>query len=463
MQQGWRERVAAFMAKSKVPGMGLAVAQNGAPVVAEGFGLRDMERQLPVTADTVFGVASVTKSFAALAIMQLQDAGKLTVDQPVTRWLPEFRGPNPDWVKAMTVHHFLSHTSGLPGMQAVFHARAASVARDPNRDRLGVVADPSKIRQIATYQELMELIAETPFELLGPPGTWFNYSNEAYALLQGITERAADQPFLDYMQEKILDPLGMTRSCFRTADLDRFDNVTELYAPQVVNGEVEVFHAPSWWDVGLIYTNGSLKSTVNDLLRYMEIYRTGGTSNGVRILSETGIRQMTTPHVTLPTGRSYGYGLDVQPDYQGVTLVGHGGAIKGVSAHFLVAPEAGVTAVALCNLSGASPEQVTLGMINTCLGLDWEVPRREYQTQTLAPEALAEYAGSYRNLEGSAARVEAASDGLTVWSAGLPFRARPTEPDGFVLEGTNAPIKFLRNQAGGVSALFMGVRVLPRT
>lgn len=457
-----RQRVAEFMERSQVPGMAVAVAQDGRPLLAEGFGWRNQAAGLPVTPDTVFGLASVTKSFTAVAVMQLQDAGKLTVADPVTRWLPEFRGPNPDWIQGMTIHHFLSHTSGLPGMRALFHARAGSIAADPNRERLGLVADPGEIGLIRTYPELLALMAESEYELLGPPGAWFNYSNEAYALLQGVIERASDRPFLDYMQERVLNPLGMTRSAFKTEDLARLEPVTELYAAQAVGGKLEIFHAPVWWDVGEIYTNGSLKSTTADLLRYMEIYRTGGVSGDVRILSADAVRQMTTPHATLPTGRRYGYGLDVQPDYHGVRLVGHGGAIKGVSSHMLVSPEAGITSVALCNLSGVTPEQVTLGAVNTCLGLEWEARRQEYPTVPMAPEALQEYVGAYRNNEGTSAQVQVVAGTLYVVSAGLPLEARPVGSDGFVLEATGSLIKFLRGPDGALSALFMGVRVIPR-
>ncbi|MFZ5826605.1 MAG: serine hydrolase [Bacillota bacterium] len=455
-----RSQVARFMDRSQIPGMAVGVAREGQPLLVEGFGWRNREADLPVTPDTVFGVASVTKSFTALAIMQLADRGSLSVDDPVSRWLPEFRGPNSDWIRGMTIHHFLSHTSGLPGMRALFHARAGSIRQDPNRERLGLVADPGEIRLIRTYQELMELMAETDYELLGPPGTWFNYSNEAYALLQGIIERAGDRPFLDYMQERVLGPLGMSRSCFRTEELATLEPVTELYAAQAVNGKLEVFHAPVWWDVGEIYTNGSLKSSVEDLLRYMEIYRTGGISGEVRLVSADAIRQMTTPHATLPTGRQYGYGLDVQRDYHGVTLVGHGGAIKGVSAHMLVAPEVGISTVALCNLSGATPEQVTLGAVNTALGLEWEERRQEYPTWPVTPAALEEYVGTYRNNEGTSATVQVVEDTLFLVSGGLPLRTRPVGPDLFVLEATGSPVRFLRGVGGKLSALFMGVRVL---
>src|SRR5699024_10684076 len=249
----------------------------------------------------------ITKSFAALAIMQLEDAGRLSVEDAVTKWLPEFKLPNKTYQENVQIHHLLTHSSGLPGMGAVNLARAESIRKDPD----GEVLRPALFAEddtpdIKTVIELMNEMAKTKYELLGAPGTAFNYSNEGYALLQGIIERASGQPFLDYMEENVLTPLNMNRSLFRTEDLDHFDNVTELYA---YDKEGKVFHSPAWWDVGDIYTNGSLKTSITDLLKYAEVYCQHGTVNGTKILSEESVDKMVTPHITMPTEDTYGYGL----------------------------------------------------------------------------------------------------------------------------------------------------------
>lgn len=457
-----RQAVEQYRVERRIPGLAAATAARGRVRLAEGFGHRDQAAGLPVTPDTLFGVASVTKSMAALAIMQLQDGGRLDVHQPVRRWLPELRGPNPDWMKAMTIHHFLTHTSGLPGMRPMFHARAGSIRRDPDWRRLGLVADPHRIKVIQTYQELMELMAETEYELLGPPGTCFNYSNEAYGLLQGIIERASGRPFLEYMQERILDPLGMERSTFRVADLPRMAPVTELYAAEVVDGRPEPFHSPAWWDTGLMYTNGALKSTVLDLLGYLEVYRCGGESEGGQIVSGRAIAQMTAPQVTMPNGAHYGYGLQVDPDFPGGPLIGHSGGIKGVSAHIQVAMGAGLTAAAIANLNSFPVEPVTQGLINLQTGRPWEAPAGEPVFAELDVAAAADLPGTYRSQEGVGARVDLADGQLLITVGGLALPARPCGPDQFLLEQTGLRVRFMRSPAGTVSALFLGARVLPK-
>lgn len=456
-----QQHIQRFVTRHQVPGLAIAVARDGQHIMAEGFGWRDVERELPVTPETIFGVASVTKSFAALAIMLLDEAGALSVDDPVVKWLPTFQAPNAEWGAMMRIHHLLTHTSGLPGMKALFQARAGSIRQDPNWQRLGLAYDPFAVEPIETYQELIQLMADSPYTLLGPPGTHFNYSNEGYALLQGIIEVASGQPFLTFMQERILDPLGMDHSTFVAADLAQFPEVTELYSVTVEEGRKTIFHAPHWWDVGRIYTNGSLKSTVGDLLTYMELYRNLGVANGVRIASEETIRRMITPHVTLPTGRRYGYGLDVHPDYHGVTLVGHSGGVKGVSAHVSVAVEAGITTAVVANVQGVPVDSLSLAATNALLGLPLEEQKLAFPTFDVAPEELARFVGLYRSEEGGAARIALANGALSMQTQGQNLALRAYAADGFVtLDGALA-IRFLA-QGADVFGLFMGSRVLAR-
>lgn len=458
-----REHVSRIAQQHQIPGLALAVARDGETLLAEGFGLRDVDRHLPVTPETVFGCASVTKSFTALAVMQLADAGRLSVDDPVVTWLPEFKAPDAGFNEQITLHHFLTHTSGLPGMKAIYHARAGSIRRDPNAERLKVAYDPAEVELIETYTDLMKLMAAADYELLGPPGAYFNYSNEGYGLLQGVIERASGLPFLRYMQERVLGPLAMDHSTFVTADLERFPEVTELYGSAIEDGQKVVFHAPVWWDVAGIYTNGSLKSTVLDLLKYLEVYRCGGIANGERILSSSSVRKMTTPHVTLPTGRRYGYGLDVNPDYHGVTLTGHSGGIKGVSAHISVAIEAGITAAALANLQNVPTDQVTLAATNALLGLPLTERKQSYPEATVAPEQLAQYAGLYQSAEGGEARVHFRDNRLWLEQMGQELPTRPYGEDGVVTLDGLMPMRFLRRENGELFGLFLGSRILLRT
>ncbi|MCL6600531.1 MAG: beta-lactamase family protein [Alicyclobacillus macrosporangiidus] len=467
MEQSVSEALDAFLEAEctswGVPGMALVMALRGEPAYRCLYGYRDVARRLPVTERTVFGVASVTKSVTALAVMLAQDHGKLSVDDPVVRWLPELQGVREARMRAVTVHHLLTHTAGFPGMAALFRARAESIRKDPDwRITAAEMPDPFEVAPIRDVSGLMAVLKELDFRFLGNPGTVFNYSNEGYALLQEILERATGKSFLEFVQQRIFDPLGIRSAVFRTADLSRMRDVTELYAARAEDGHRIVFHSPVWWDVGDIYSNGSMKIHMADLLRYLEVYRCHGEVDGVRILSEDGWKRMTARHVQTPTGRGYGYGLHVD-EHHGVNLLSHSGGIKGVSADVVVAPEAGITVAAAANVAGVPVSQWTLAALNAALGLPLDARVVDYpiQMETAGEDTgLAEYEGLYRSEEGGRAVAETAGGELWITQRGQRTRLYPYAEDGFADATRTLAVRFLRDARGQVWGLFTGVRVL---
>ncbi|WP_188624710.1 serine hydrolase domain-containing protein, partial [Caldalkalibacillus thermarum] len=217
--------------KYQIPGVGIAFAKNGDIIYWKGFGYRNVENKLPVTLDTVFGIASVTKSFTCAAIMHLQEAGKLDVQDPVIKYLPEFKAGTPEQTKKMTIHHFMTHTAGLPPLPSLKYANKRSIDADPSaQDYPGLKVKEDDQGPIDTYEQLMEFIAGLDFELLGEPGTEFSYSNDAYALLGAIVERVSGKFYESYLKENILEPAGMVNTCFLIEELGDHDDVTSLYA-----------------------------------------------------------------------------------------------------------------------------------------------------------------------------------------------------------------------------------------
>jgi hypothetical protein len=204
------------------------------------------------------------------------------------------------------------------------------------------------------------------------------------------------------------------------------------------------------------------------MLRYLEIYRTGGRVGDATILSPDSVREMTTPRVTCTHGMSYGYGLMLTPDYHGVRLVEHGGGIKGVSAWVTVVPGRDITAVGLANLGGAPTSRVLLGAVNAALGLAPETPRMAFGPYAPAVP-LTDFAGVY--VSGEDARGEdsaltiSLSDGqLVAQAGGERFPLLPVEPDAFVLtaHSDDAYVRFLRGAGGQVWAVTFGYRVVRR-
>ena len=472
---GWSRQYEDFahdlIGQSGIPSAAVALARDGAIMYEHGFGHRDANGQLPVTPDTRFGLGSVTKSFPCLAIMQLQEAGKLTVHDPVVRWLPAFRLPRPedaDKSPQITIHHLMTHASGLPPEPALLHARAASICADPDLDRMhpipmSVTKDIRTWEQIDTYDDLLALMARQSFRALGAPGSVINYSNEGYVLLAAIVERASGQSFAAYLQANVLDPLGMARTGLYTRTTRPQEPEVVPYAVDTRGGKRVVFPSPAWWDQGSMFGNGGLKSTTQDLLRYLELYRTGGDSHGTRALSEAGIAQMTGPHQPIPTGGGYGYGLRILDVPEVGRIVEHGGGNKGVSTQVVVVPERGLTAVVLTNLANAPAMKLAYGLVNAALRRAPEAPWKSYPEHAVDRRVLWQYVGTYEGQPGVTVRVAERGGTLLVAMADTLLPTRPYDDDCFLLPDTDESIRFLKNERGEAWALFSGMRTYARS
>jgi CubicO group peptidase (beta-lactamase class C family) len=311
----------------------------------------------------------------------------------------------------------------------------------------------------------MAYLAEGGYSLLGPPGAQFSYCNEGFALLGAIVERVSEQPYETYVQQHILDPAGMTRSTFAVATLRTFADVVTFHAARESDGQREVYTAPNWLYSSVWSPAGGLNSTVRDLLRYLEVYRTGGMVGGERLLSAAGIARMTTPHAPRSSpGSSYGYGLGVIPDYHGRKVVKHGGGRKGIAAEVIAVPETGFTGAAIANLAAVPVATVTLAALNRTLDLPVDAKIEEYADAPCPPARLPRYIGTYRAGEGQNIVVTVEEDGLVYTFEGKRRVARPVGEDAFVLTTETGEIytRFLTAEDAPASAVTMGSRIIPR-
>src|SRR5699024_9601514 len=157
------------------------------------------------------------------------------------------------------------------------------------------------------------------------------------------------------VEKNIFAPLQMNDAYFRMEYIPLNAQLTELYA--YTEDRQNIFHSPTWWDVGAIYTNGSLKCSTIDLMMYMVVFRMDGSVNVVQIVSKVSIAEMTTLKISEPNGASYGYGIGMDV-YQNIAHFGHGGSIKGVSSNFQVIKEQGITASVLVNMADVSVDTI---------------------------------------------------------------------------------------------------------
>ena len=444
--------------KHQIPGVGVGFNIKGERFYDEGFGYRHVEEKLPITPDTVFGIASMTKSFTCVAIMKLQEEGKLSVHDQVIKYLPEFNLPNKDYLDRVTIHHLMTHTAGLPPLSTHKFARKRSVDQDPSAKDYGLDLLNNDGEPIDTYEQFIDYISTLDITLLGPPGTQFSYSNDSYGLLGVIIARASGQSYESYIEEKILKPANMVNSFFDLDELDTRNNVTTLYASKKEDGNQKVYAAPVWWDAPSMRAGGYLKSTVNDILNYLEIIRIDGVVSSNRILTTESVRQLTYPHVEIEQGYFYGYGFSITPDYFGSTLIEHGGGLKGVSSFMGVIPEKDLTGVVLTNLSGVPAETMLLGAVNLAHDQDFLAKPIQYEKQHITTEQLETYTGTFTSHEGMNVAFTLTDDQLvldTQDSANVPLSY--VGDDTFVTP-ENKTIRFIKNEAGEIIRVFYGLR-----
>ncbi len=355
-----------FLARNPVPGMALAVSQNGEVTHEWSHGFRNREGLLPAMSRSRFGIASVTKVFTAIAILQLQDAGRLLVSDPVLRYLPELRIPN---VEQVTLHHLLSHTSGLPALGTEPYAAAST---DPDMPALPPLGRAGRTH-IDSVDELIQLLGELDIEPVGLPGARMCYSNDGFALLGLIVERVSGMEFAAYVRERISVPLGLGETCF--GPVGKAGGGTRRYY-QAPSGRqmITLPVADSRSAMALIGAGGGPQlSNPQNLLRLMEIFRCNGLVDGRRLLSKAAVEQMLTPHATVSPGTWYGYGLYLWQAPDGGLLAGHNGGDVGVAASVLLSLTDGVGVAIQANL-GATVGHLAQQIMNSLRGTAGEVP-----------------------------------------------------------------------------------------
>src|SRR5690625_3393951 len=148
---------------------------------------------------------------------------------------------------------------------------------------------------IDTFEELIDYLASADYELLGKPGTEYSYANDTYGLLGIIIEVVSGQTYESYLKEHIFQPCGMDNSFVLLDELDYYENVTELYVKKQTENESTVYAAPLWWDAPAMRAAGYIKSTANDILKYLQSFITSDAKR--KILTDTSIQEMFKPHV----------------------------------------------------------------------------------------------------------------------------------------------------------------------
>ncbi|WP_312108478.1 serine hydrolase domain-containing protein [Brevibacillus reuszeri] len=419
------------MEEEKIPGIAIAVAQNGNVLYERGFGYADLHTKEPINPDTVFGCASVTKSFTVMAMLKLAEEGRLKLDDPVHLHLPEFELCGLKASDSVTIQHLMSHTTGLPPL--------------PRRTEINRLND-----------HLM-YIASEEYELLGEPGEYFSYCNDAFLLQGAIIERLTNRLYRRFVTEKILAPLGMHRSTFSLEEIAKMDNVS---VPYMKNGQTGEMEAVPWPHLGNYEVGGGLRSTVKDLLRYGSVFVGGDTEQ--HVVGKQWLEMMWQPVHQVGRNLFYGLALDVVPDYAGVTLVSHGGSLQGVSSHFGFVPEKGLVVAVLMNATSMPAEAIWRAAVNTTLGLPLEHDVSEEPHYEATIEELQKLAGTYQSREGGSLSISIEQGTPILTFADESYLLRASGSDTLVIVKKENPMRFFFKDDELAWAVFFGFRMWTR-
>lgn len=316
------DRIFSDLDEEGSPGAAVIVVRDGKVLFQSAYGEADLRTGEPVTTGTVFHLASVGKQMTAVAILQLAERGKLKLDDPVARHLPELKG----WAEKVTIRHLLLHTGGLPDTY------------DALEERGGTPGNASALKLLARWKRL-------DFA----PGTRQDYSNTGYDVLGSLIERVSGQSFDAYMQQHVFGPAGMK-------DTFAWDEARRARSR----------HARGYdWDedrwvlddespLNRLHGSGSVSSTVEDMARYDKALFGG------KLVGEASLAEMFKPG-RLANGQAipYGFGWEIDRDEEsGLLYEGHSGAWMGFGSYYLHYPDKKLSVIVLANSSETDTEDL---------------------------------------------------------------------------------------------------------
>jgi D-alanyl-D-alanine carboxypeptidase len=404
--------VLSYVAQDKFTGAVL-VARDGKPVLERAYGMANREWSVPNTVDTKFRLGSITKQFTAALILQLEENGKLSVGDPVSKYVTDCP---PAWDK-VTIHHLLSHTSGIPNFTSF--------------------PDYGKTKSLpVTAAALVDRFRSKPLEF--EPGAKWNYSNSGYVLLGYIIEKVAEKPYAEVLRANILDPLGMK-------DTGYDDPKTILHGrASGYEPKDKGWRNADYIDMTVPHAAGAMYSTVGDLLKWDQSFY-----DGPQILSAASKAKMFTP---VKNNYAYGWGVEKQGAHNRVS---HGGGIDGFATWIARFPDDRLTIVILSNNEAAPAGKV--GNELATLAFGEKIPQPKTHTAVkIKPDVFDAYAGRYELAPGFVMNFW--REGETFWTqaTGQPTaEIFPESETTFFLKIVDAQVTFVTDATGKATGLVL--------
>lgn len=346
------------------PGASVIAVRDGEVVFRKGYGLADLELGVPIEPNMLFRVASITKEFTAALVLQLVEEGVLSMDDEITKYLPDY----PVQGHRVTIENLLTHTSGIPTFQRV-------------------PGFQDQVRLDHTLEETIAIFASQPFEF--SPGERYSYSSSGYILLGAILEKATGKSYEELLAERIFNVAGM-----ETAQLNGHDRIIPGRVDGYTVDHGEVVNMPIA-SMTMAYSSGGLLMSVDDLAKWDEALY------GDQLLDEATRKAMWSPHI-LPNGQSIGYGFGwMISEFLGHPVRMHDGSLDGFLSAAWRLPEDHLFVAVLTNSD--SPEVGPNVAAKEILGILLGIPKKVEIPMSQAD--LARYAGNYLRRDGRAYRV----------------------------------------------------------
>jgi D-alanyl-D-alanine carboxypeptidase len=323
----------AIIKRGRVAALSIAVIRGRDTLVMKGYGMADIENEVPATPLTVYRIGSVTKQFTSVAIMQLVEQGKLSLDDDVTKYVPNA----PTHGRHVLVRHLLNHTSGIPSYTDVGPEFGRVMRLDLAKDSL-----------IASVKD-----DSLQFE----PGSHFYYNNTGYFLLGMIIERVTGKPYGEYLHDVLFAPNGLTSTVYCSV-MPLIKHRAQGYEGRPTG----LVNAP-YISMDLPYAAGSLCSTVGDLAAWTRLLHSG------KLVKQSSLAAMTTP-AKLTSGRPMQYGFGLFMDTVGThRRIHHGGGINGFISELAYYPDDSLTVVVLSNTAPAPSDEVAENLARVAFGM----------------------------------------------------------------------------------------------
>jgi len=401
---------------ASAPGAAVLVARGDEAVFRDARGMASVELGVPLSADHVFRLGSITKQLAAAGVLKLVEEGKVSLDDPLSKFLPDYPGGD-----AVSVRMLLDHTSGIRSYTSI----------------PGVMEGP--IQSDLDTAQLIDTFRDEPQDFA--PGEQWRYNNSGYVLVGAVIEQASGQPWHAYLDQVLFDPLGMAHT--------GYGDQSQALIPGHVTGYTGGSDGPvqaRYLSMTQPHAAGALVSTVDDMLRWNR-----GLHEGA-VLQPASHAAMV--ELAGKAGESnYGFGIMVG-ELRGQALYEHGGGIFGFSTHLMYLPESGLTVVVLQNTdagtAGSHPGETARRLAAFALG----EPYPEAVAAEVAPESLQSAEGVYR-IDDEAVRVLRVVDGrLTSQRTGGPaFDLVPIAQDDYLFKDSFTRMKIERDDAGNAVAM----------